>query len=140
MLSERVAPHRPLPFRVRLRLAADAEAPAHAREALGPLAGRLSAERLQTLALVTSELVTNAVRHSPACDASPGAIGLELLCASRTVSIAVTDPGDGFDASAPRPEPGAGGGFGLYLVDELADSWSVEAVLGGTRVTAELTI
>jgi anti-sigma regulatory factor (Ser/Thr protein kinase) len=138
MLSERLSSPRPQPFRVRIRLSADAEAPARAREALRPLAGRATAERLQSLDLVVSELVTNAVRHSPAD--GPGAIGLEVLCVARTVSVAVTDPGRGFDAEAPRPEPGAGGGFGLYLVEELTNCWWVERVPSGTRVTAELTI
>lgn len=61
-----------------------------------------------------------------------------MLCAAHTVSIAVTDPGPGFEPQ--EREPGAGGGFGLYLVDELSDSWSVETVLGGTRVTAEMRL
>jgi anti-sigma regulatory factor (Ser/Thr protein kinase) len=138
MLSERVAPRPSRPFRVRVRLDADAEAPRHAREALVPLGDRAPAERLQSLDVVISELVTNAVRHSPAHGA--GAIGLEILCAAGTVSVAVTDPGHGFDRSGPRREPGAGGGFGLYLVDELADRWWVEPVLEGSRVTAELSI
>lgn len=123
---------------MRVRLAADAHAPGHARDALQSLTGRLSRERLQTLELIASELVTNAVRHSPA--EGPGALGLEILCGPRTVSVAVTDPGEGFDVDAQRPEPGADGGFGLYLVDELADRWSVEPVIDGTRVTAEFAI
>jgi len=139
MLSERIASRRSRPFRLRLRLDADAEAPKHAREALVPLGGRAPAERLQSLDVVVSELVTNAVRHSPA--QGDGAIGLEVLCVGGTVSVAVTDPGRGFDRPGPesRPDPGAGGGFGLYLVEKLTSRWWIEPVLEGTRVTAELS-
>ncbi len=122
--------------RVRLRLSADEGAPALARDALGALAGRLSAERLESLELVASELVTNAVRHGTESDREEITLTADLQ--ANAVAVTVTDPGSGFDPAAPRPQPGSGGGFGLYLVQELAAAWQVERRPEGTRVTARL--
>jgi anti-sigma regulatory factor (Ser/Thr protein kinase) len=123
------------PLRLRVRLAASADAPARARDAVGRLAGAVDCATLATLALVASELVTNAVRHSGAAAGEP--LELEVLGTDRSVRLAVSDPGRGFDAAACAPAPGALGGWGLYLVGELVDRWWVD---GGppTRVVAEL--
>ncbi|MCZ0980295.1 ATP-binding protein [Streptomyces diastatochromogenes] len=74
--------------------------------------------------LCTSELVTNAHRHT----ASP-VITVEVLLGAGRVTVRVHDSAPG---GAPRPRPAwadpyalTGGGRGLGLVDALADEWSV---------------
>ena len=40
--------------------------------------------------------------------------------------VAVRDPGPGFRPPTPPPDPGHVGGWGLVLVDQLAEKWGVE--------------
>jgi anti-sigma regulatory factor (Ser/Thr protein kinase) len=97
------------------------------------------APRRETLVLLVSELVTNAVVHSPAAPEAP--IHLTAQVVEDRVRVAVTDAGDGF-APVPRVIPPAAerlaeGGYGLYLVNRAASRWGVDRE-GGTRVWFEL--
>jgi anti-sigma regulatory factor (Ser/Thr protein kinase) len=94
----------------------------------------LDGELLETVKLLVSELVTNSVRHAglPA----GGEIGLTAAAAERLVRVEVTDAGRGFDP-AQCPEPSENGGWGLRLVDSLADRWGVVRT-GGVCVWFEL--
>ncbi len=69
--------------------------------------------------LLVSELVTNMVRHAP-----HGGY-LKLMLGTDRVRISMTDHGDG-DIAAHRPAPGAPGGRGLLVVEQLAVSWGVD--------------
>jgi serine/threonine-protein kinase RsbW len=95
-----------------------AEARARVLDALGPV---LSEPERQTLRLLVSEVVTNAVRHGGRTDP------VRLRASwNAEVRVEVTDHGQGF---TPRPRAGEieePGGFGLYLVGRLADTWGVE--------------
>lgn len=125
------------PPALRLDLDRDPQAPSLARSALAGFCEReeLDGEQASTLALLVSELVSNAVIHSQA----PPASGIEL-CVSRlgdgAVRVEVIDRGAGFTA-APRDPTRSNGGYGLFLVDRQASSWGVDRV-GGTRVWFEL--
>jgi anti-sigma regulatory factor (Ser/Thr protein kinase) len=81
-----------------------------------------------TLKLLVSELMTNAIKHGD------GSRPVELHAHwDSEVRIEVVDHGDGF---APGPRLGGfdePGGFGLFLVGQLADRWGVETN-GGTTV------
>lgn len=89
-------------------------------------------ERLEDVVLAASELVTNAVRHSGARGAGSLAMSVELE--GRSLRVQVEDPGPGFDPSlAIQSGPLATSGFGLHLVERLADRWGV-ASDGTTRV------
>ena len=83
--------------------------------------------QLETLRLLVSEVVTNAVRHGSATQP------VELSAHwNSEVRVSVCDHGDGF---TPHPRMGAvdePGGFGLYLVGRLADRWGVETDDGTT--------
>jgi serine/threonine-protein kinase RsbW len=85
------------------------------------MAPQLDAEHTETLRLLISELVTNAVRH--------GGHGepVELHAHwNSQVRIEVVDHGGGF---TPTPRSGSlddPGGYGLFLVGTLADRWGVE--------------
>ncbi|MGH2686238.1 MAG: ATP-binding protein [Actinomycetota bacterium] len=43
----------------------------------------------------------------------------------RAVRVSVSDPGVGFDWPAGPPRPGNPSGWGLYLVEQMADRWGV---------------
>jgi anti-sigma regulatory factor (Ser/Thr protein kinase) len=87
---------------------------------------------LETLRLLVSEVVTNAVRHG-----SDGAPVLLHASWNSRVRVEVVDHGAGF-TPAPRDRPlEEPGGFGLFLVGTLADRWGVETN-DGTTVWFEL--
>ncbi|MGW0560609.1 ATP-binding protein [Streptomyces sp. NPDC003016] len=100
-------------------------------DSLGPAPGPDVAD---TLVLVVSELVTNALRHGG------GRYTLELSAGPDTVSVAVSDP---------RPAPprertpdlnGGSGGFGWHMVRRLAQGVTVTPGPGsGKTITALLT-
>jgi anti-sigma regulatory factor (Ser/Thr protein kinase) len=95
-------------------------APHLARRTVAQLA--LDPDQRHTVALLTSELVTNAVRH--AANTRP-VIRLEAEIRARRLRLAVTDSGSGFAPPAqPRPA-GERGGYGLFLVEQLACRWGV---------------
>jgi anti-sigma regulatory factor (Ser/Thr protein kinase) len=101
---------------------------AAAREQLcAAVASDLPEEEVETLRLLVSEVVTNAVRHGAA--GRPVALNAHW---NAEVRVEVCDQGEGF---TPRPRLGAlnePGGFGLYLVGRLADRWGVETSDGTT--------
>jgi anti-sigma regulatory factor (Ser/Thr protein kinase) len=104
------------------RLPAAPEAPAVARRQLRQLP--LDEETLGDLSLLVSEVVTNAVRH--ACEAD-GAIELRVEPREDRVRVEVIDPGEGFEwKGRAATDPRQPGGWGLVLVDRLADAWGVE--------------
>jgi anti-sigma regulatory factor (Ser/Thr protein kinase) len=71
--------------------------------------------------LLVSELVTNAVRH-----AEGEAVRLVVALKGRTLRIEVHDPGHGFELKPPPSDPLRASGWGLVLVEELADRWGVD--------------
>ena len=104
-----------------LRLSGGPTAPARARTALGSL-DRNFADLRDDVHLLVSELVSNSVIHAEAdhvelrATADPGGVRIE-----------VSDPGPGFDDRARRePSLTGQGGFGLFLVDKVANRWGVK--------------
>lgn len=96
--------------------------------ALEPLCDRPCGEEL---ALLTSEVVTNAVKHGPA--PAENSLSLVALVFDDVVRVEVRDRGAGFDP----PTPGAPGeprptGWGLFLVEEVASGWGVESLPSST--------
>jgi anti-sigma regulatory factor (Ser/Thr protein kinase) len=84
--------------------------------------------QLETLRLLVSELVTNAVRHGD--HAHP----VEIHAAwNAEVRVEVIDHGHGFSPAPRAGELDEPGGFGLFLVGRLADRWGVE-IDDATRV------
>jgi anti-sigma regulatory factor (Ser/Thr protein kinase) len=106
---------------VDVELPSSSEAPATARRALKGLTGRISEGRARDLALLVSELVTNAVRH-----AHGERLRLVVTLDARALRVEVHDPGNGFEPREPEPDPTRPSGWGLFLVDELADRWGVD--------------
>jgi anti-sigma regulatory factor (Ser/Thr protein kinase) len=83
------------------------------------------------LRLLVSELVTNSVRHAP--KRADNCIHLKVFESGEVVRVEVDDPGSGFEPAVRVPRPGQTSGWGLFLVDQLASDWGVEAP-GLTRV------
>jgi anti-sigma regulatory factor (Ser/Thr protein kinase) len=120
---------------LKVRLDGGPEAPARARAAASALNGSLDDAR-DTVKLLISELVTNCVRHAGADQRE--VIELDVLATPEKVRVAVADHGPGFDPdSTGRKTPGEDGGFGLLLVESLADRWGVERS-GPQRVWFEI--
>ena len=93
-----------------------------------------SAVRDDVLLLVT-ELVTNAVRHG---NAGPDrAVRVELSRLPECVRVAVFDGGAGFTAGPPAERDEAEG-WGLVLVDRVADRWAITPTASGTCAWFEL--
>jgi anti-sigma regulatory factor (Ser/Thr protein kinase) len=115
-------------------LAAEPPAVSAARSWLAEHAsGLVATERLANLAIVVSEIVTNAIRH--------GGRGGEILLAATPkpefLCVQVTDGGPGF-----VPRPGAmasdqNGGFGLFLVEQFTRRWGMTRENERTRVWFE---
>jgi anti-sigma regulatory factor (Ser/Thr protein kinase) len=121
---------------LRLELRRDVHAPALARSAVSEqlTAFGIDGSLGQTVVLLVSEVVSNAVRHSAA--AADAAISLASTVTEQAVRVAVTDAGEGFEPR-PRDPDRLGEGYGLYLVGKAASSWGVESD-GGTTVWFEL--
>lgn len=114
-------------------LPSDPSAPALARASVRKFDGTLSSSLVDKLSLVATELVTNALRHAVAVDPAPK---LTLEVGTNRVVLAVADDGLLFDPAAASTEPGLDGGFGLPLVDSIADRWWIERK-PTTRVVCE---
>jgi anti-sigma regulatory factor (Ser/Thr protein kinase) len=82
--------------------------------------------------LVSSELVTNALRHGR------GKIELRVTLLSEFLRIEVVDEGTERAPSVRHESPGESGGWGLRIVDQLATQWGVFE--GTTHVWADLPL
>jgi anti-sigma regulatory factor (Ser/Thr protein kinase) len=106
-----------------VRFARGPTAAAAARNALAALERRLDGSVLDDIRLLVSELITNAIRHA---DAPPGGqVGLDVSISGPKVRVEVADPGAGFNPAPRADEMTKPGGWGLYLVDRIADRWGV---------------
>jgi anti-sigma regulatory factor (Ser/Thr protein kinase) len=94
-----------------------------ARNALLSLEERVDGAVLDDIRLLVSELVTNAIRHADA--PSGGDVEVDVSIRDRRVRVEVADPGEGFDPQPRDNEMSRPGGWGLYLVDRIADRWGV---------------
>jgi anti-sigma regulatory factor (Ser/Thr protein kinase) len=93
----------------------------------------LSLSSREILGLLTTELVSNAVRHTGM--KADQEIVLRLLNGGK-VRVEVVDEGPGFERKT--VDDGENGGYGLKLVDRLASSWGVRADAGRNIVWFEL--
>jgi anti-sigma regulatory factor (Ser/Thr protein kinase) len=101
-------------------------APARARVATrGLLDDWLTEPQVDDALLVVSELVTNAVRHTPR-----DVVTLRLGRTVHRVRGEMCDDGPGFDVVLKRPAPTDLGGRGLLLVDALVSRWGASVVRG----------
>jgi anti-sigma regulatory factor (Ser/Thr protein kinase) len=116
-----------------LRLDRGPGAAAKARRGLARLRGDLDEPLMETLRLLVTELVTNSVKHTGA-----GSVELTVLVGASSVRTEVTDAGPGFDPAKTGTPSTDHRGWGLFLVERLAERWGVDRDGGGTRVWFEL--
>jgi anti-sigma regulatory factor (Ser/Thr protein kinase) len=93
------------------------------------------AELREDACLLVSELVTNSVRHADQPAGAP--VQIRASAVNGVVRFEVEDVGHG---AVRRRAPGRlTGGFGLHLVDTLAERWGVDRE-HGTQVWFELAV
>jgi anti-sigma regulatory factor (Ser/Thr protein kinase) len=107
-----------------------------ARRALLAGNGALPGSIRDDVVLLVTELVTNAVRHAGAGPERP--LQVRLLHRPRCVVVAVADEGPGFTWDPKASAGSESGGWGLFLVDQIADRWGVERTTSGSCVWAEI--
>ena len=115
-------------------------AAAAARQALRAENGELPETVRDDVLLLVSELVSNAVLHAGAGPERP--LQVQLLRGPRWLVVTVADEGPGFGwhphAAGPAEGRNGSGGWGLFLVDQIADRWGVECTASGSRVWFEI--
>ena len=123
---------------LQLALHRSVDAPGTARAAVSELCGELglNGSLRQTLVLLVSEVVSNAVLHS--CGPTDAHIGLTAEVGEDAVRVTVTDAGEGF-VPGRRDPTRAEGGYGLYLVEKASSRWGVDPS-GPTSVWFELPL
>jgi anti-sigma regulatory factor (Ser/Thr protein kinase) len=120
-------------------IAGGAYAAAAARRALGGLRDLVGRRHLDDVYLLVSELVTNGVRHGGAGE--DDLLDLTVQRHGNRLRFVVTDGGPGFDVrTRPRNRVDQTGGWGLYLVERLADRWGVQRDGDATTVWFELQL
>ena len=120
----------------RFELAGGAYAPTAARLAIDGLDDRLDPVMLSDVRLLVSEVVTNSVKHAGA--GPDESITMEVTISPDAVRIEVRDLGEGFEPPTPSTDTEKDSGWGLFLVEQLADDWGVRAE-SGTCVWFELS-
>jgi anti-sigma regulatory factor (Ser/Thr protein kinase) len=118
-------------------VASGLDAPAAARAAVAAwLSPQVADQVLDDAQLLVSELVTNSVRHARLAAGATVRVSVEIC--DGFVRLEVEDPGD-VALGAVAPDREHGGGFGLFLVEALAQRWGSKHE-GSTCVWAELAI
>ena len=88
---------------------------------------------LDNATLLTSELVTNAIRHSRSGE-SGGSVGLVVLAVTGGIRVEVTDSGSAGGLPVVRDDIYTCDGHGLFLVEAVADRWGYRTTGAGTTV------
>ncbi len=121
--SDQIYSPEPRPAAISRRFAAGPRAAGAGRRALETLPGRLDPAQLQVAALLTTELIANAVEHSGL--GSCGSVRLEVAVTAELLRVEVGDEGPGFLPAPRAPDAPLDSHWGLHLVEELADRWGV---------------
>lgn len=130
-MTERTGRRPPDTLLLDLRLRADPNAPSEARHATDRALGPIDRAVRESVLLIVTELVTNAVLHARS------ASSLRVLAGAGRVRVEVAD-------RAPErpvvrsPSPRQPHGRGMLLVSAMADEWGVRQTDEGKIVWAEL--
>jgi anti-sigma regulatory factor (Ser/Thr protein kinase) len=114
-----------------IRLQAGPTAARRARDALVGLRDGISPGPFEDVRLLVSELVTNSIRHA---GLGPDAwIDLRAKATPNHFRVEVSDSGPGFQYREQPLSMYQTSGWGLYLVERIADRWGVDR--DGSRTT-----
>ena len=121
---------------IELDLPADPDAACTARCAVTQrFRAEVAEKALDDVRLLVTELITNALRHA---GLRPGdRVLLRARLEDEKMRVEVHDPGRDGEVE-PREPKGRGGGYGLFLLERIAQRWGVERN-GGTVVWFEMT-
>lgn len=121
---------------MRVKLPPEPAAASLARSAVNSVAAPWARpEVLEDAHLLISEIVTNSVRHGrPSPDSH---INLSLILTEEKLRAEVRDDGPGFAPERIQRSPDQIGGWGLGIVQEVADRWGVDKN-GGVCVWFEI--
>jgi anti-sigma regulatory factor (Ser/Thr protein kinase) len=104
---------------VNLELERDQAAPARARAMVRGLRPLLGVERTEDATLLVSELVTNAVKYGS------GPVSLQVEADENRGRFTISDAGGGATPALRETGGTNAGGYGLHIVDRIADDWGV---------------
>jgi anti-sigma regulatory factor (Ser/Thr protein kinase) len=109
-----------------------------ARQAVRAFSGHLAPapdrDLVDSLVLVVSELVTNALRHGG------GRYTLRLSAGPDAVTVAVSDPNPAHPRERTPDLHGASGGFGWRMVRDLTSHLTITPSPGGKTIHAQLPL
>jgi anti-sigma regulatory factor (Ser/Thr protein kinase) len=126
------ASHKGAKDAIDLRLGGGPESAAIARRHIARLRADIDPPLMETMRLLVTELVANSVKHT-----TSESVGLKVVVGRGAVLVEVADDGDGFDPER-NPGPQEDSGWGLFLVERLANRWGVSRDNSSTRVWFEL--
>ena len=124
---------------LRLHIRGAIDAPRTARLATRELVSDhpLASAHLDSLTLLVSEVVTNAVTHPQLPDASD--VEFSVTVTAELTRVLVSDAGPGFEWPAESlPQGRLDGGYGILLLDGQSSRWGVHRVPGRFTVWFEL--
>ncbi|MGH2727610.1 MAG: ATP-binding protein [Actinomycetota bacterium] len=124
-------------LRIEARLQLGPHAAAASRRRLAFFEGEVPRDRLEAVRLLVSELVTNSYKHAGLRDVDTAVLTVDLD--PDRIRVQVEDQGRGFRGLTPRLAPDRASGWGLTIVDRLADRWGV-IENGSTVVWFELDL
>ena len=96
-----------------------------ARLALSDIDSHVDPSLAFDIRLLVSELVTNSVQH--AAVGAEDSIMLTVRISDQVVRVEVRDNGPGFERPKVELKPEADAGWGLFLVEQIADAWGVDS-------------
>jgi serine/threonine-protein kinase RsbW len=94
---------------------------------------RLDQSTITDLKLAVTEACGNVVRHAYPRSSSPAEMEVECSVGGDRIAIAVRDWGRGFDRPDDAPDT-TGAGFGLRMIEALAEDVEVEERADGTTI------
>jgi anti-sigma regulatory factor (Ser/Thr protein kinase) len=119
---------------IELRLPPEPIAPILARAAVAAIGSGLPGSVVSDAELLTSEVVSNAVKHA---DLDPSQEIVLRVVMDERLRIEVADLGPPFEADLRRQSSDTSG-WGLFLIEAIAMSWGVEREGIGKKVWFEL--